>query len=674
MLTLFVITAAGLLLPGTGPAHASESETLASPNGDVTLTVGRDDGAGHDSSDKQLAYTVRYRGSDVLLDSNLRLEFKDGPPLAADLTIDKVSRRTIQETWERVWGKRKTVVNHCNELTLELRETREPRRRINLSFRAYDDGFAYRYALPESWGGFELKAERAAFCFPDDVTVWAATYGGFHSPQEAEFNRMKLGQLATNQVYGCPMLIKIAPAVWIALTEAALTDWAGMYFTPAGDRPHTLLTRLSPRPDEPDVAVRSRAPRSSPWRVVMIGDRPGALVESDIIQNLNDPASFDASWVTPGKAAWDRWWSSSYAPDVSFKVGMNTKTMQYFVDLAGEMHWQYQLVDEGWYGAAFADGAFNTTWAAHPTSRITTAIPELDLPGLIAYAKERGVKIILWLHWGHVNEQMDEAFPLYEKWGVHGVKIDFMNRDDQEMARFYARVAKKAAEHRLVVDFHGAYKPTGLSRTYPNLVTREGVLGNEYNKWSARVTPDHNVTVPFTRGLLGEMDFTPGGFRQKTKETFRPTNDTTGTFVMGTRAHQLAMLVVYESALQVLCDSPYSYRSSPAGTDFLKVVPTTWDDTKVIHGQVGDFITVARRSGDDWYLGSMTDWDARDLEIPLGFLGPRRYQAEIWADAYEADEFPDRLMKEIRVVTGADRLTARLAPGGGHVVRLTPAQ
>jgi alpha-glucosidase len=239
--------------------------------------------------------------------------------------------------------------------------------------------------------------------------------------------------------------------------------------------------------------------------------------------------------------------------------------------------------------------------------------------------------------------------------------------------RYYERVAKLAAAHHLLVDFHGAYKPTGWHRTYPNVITREGVLGNEYNKWSTNVTPEHTLTLPFTRGLLGGMDFTPGGFRQKTLESFRALGgDAPGPFVIGTRVHQIAMLVVYESALQVLCDSPYNYHSSPAGADFLKIVPTTWDDTKVIHGDVGKYITVVRRSGEEWFVGSMTGTDARTLEIPLSFLGQGKYRAEIWADAYEAADFPDRLMKRQRIVTATDTLKATLAPAGGYVAWLRP--
>ncbi|MBN2092570.1 glycoside hydrolase family 97 protein [candidate division KSB1 bacterium] len=651
--------------------NAKEIEQLQSPDKKIIVKVGLKQLSGK----KSCCYSIQFQDKNVLIESPIALDFKDAPSFEKNLKIAQVNRNTINETWQRVWGKRKNVLNHCNELKLEFVEKNAPHLQINFIFRAYNDGVAFRYEFPENsnWGSFELSAERTEFRFPGLPIVWAVNFGGFHSSQESEFNQMQMSDLSPTELYGCPLLVNVEPFVWAAITEANLTDWAGMHFTRVKDQPNTVITKLAPHPEQMDIAVRSTAPRFSPWRVIMIADQPGKFIESDIIQNLNDPLAIDASWIKPGKSAWDRWWSGSYAPDVDFEIGMNTATMKYFVDLAAEMNWQYQLVDWYWYGPPFADGAIETTWAVNPDANITTVVPELDLPELIQYANARDIKLILWLHWGSVDKQMDVAFPLYEKWGIAGVKIDFMDRDDQEMVNFYHRVVKKAAEHHLMVDFHGAYKPTGWSRTYPNFITREGVLGNEYTKWSDRVTPDHCLTIPFTRGLLGEMDFTPGGFRQKTKDTFRIVGgDSPGPFVMGTRTYQLAMLVVYESALTILCDSPYNYRSSPAGTDFLKIVPTTWDDTKVIHGKVGDYITVARRSGNEWYIASMTDWDARTLEIPLNFLDSGKYNAEIWADAYEANEYPDRLMKRKLVVSASDTLKAVMTSGGGHIIRLVP--
>jgi alpha-glucosidase len=671
--TRLFVFAMSCLISGAVEVLGADTAELASPDGQLSVSIAVKSKLEPSPPGHRLYYSLSFRGRNVLLDSSIGLDFVNQPPLAEGLAIGKIERRSVNEAWQRVWGKRSRVTNHYNELTLTLQEVAAAKRNLLVVFRAYDDGVAFRYELPEAWGDFELSAERSTFAFAGNPRVWAADYGGFESSQESEFIEQTVADLRPSQVYGCPLLVRLAPTLWAAVTEADLTDWAGMHLSRRAGERSEIVTALAPHPDEPAVAVRSTAPRSSPWRVVMVGGRPGDFIESDLLQNLNEPLAIDASWIQPGKSAWDRWWSGSYAPEVDFNVGMNYPTMKYFVDLAAEMHWQYQLVDWYWYGPPFAEGAVDSSWVPNPKADITKPVPELNLPELIRYATARGVGILLWLHWATVDKQMDEAFPLYEKWGIRGVKIDFMNRDDQEMVNFYHRTVRKAAEHHLLVDFHGAYKPTGWSRTYPNLITREGVMGNEYTKWSDRVTPDHCLTIPFTRGMLGSMDFTPGGFRQKTREGFKAVGgDAPGPFVMGTRAYQLAMMIVYESGLQVLCDSPYNYHSSPAGTDFLKIVPTTWDDTRVIHGQVGDFITIARRSGDEWYLGSMTDWTPRKLEIPLSFLGGGRYRAEIWEDPYEADEYPDRLMKEVRIVTARDTIVAPLAPGGGQVVHLVP--
>jgi alpha-glucosidase len=664
------LLALSLLLGAVSVARGQEI-ALASPDGSVQVAIGVKERPGSSPAGTRLFYSVRLAGADVLMDSPFELQPKGAPAFASGVTIQGVRRRTVSERWQRPWGKRKEVADHFNEVAFTLQERQAPRRRVELTFRAYDDGVALRYQLPASWGSFALQGERTGFAFAGEPTVWAANYGGFHSSQEQPFVSRPLAQLSADSVYGLPLLLKLAPTRWAAVTEAQLSDWAGMYLGRAAGERGTLVTRLAPRPDEADVVVRSTAPRASPWRVLLLGSSAGKLAESDLVQNLNPPPSGDFSWVQPGTASWD-WWNGPYAPDVDFPVGMNTATIKYFVDFSAEMGWKYVLIDEGWYGPAFAPTAPGAPRVQHPTSRITNVLPALDLPEVIRYARERGVRPVLWLHWGHVAEQMEEAFPLFEKWGVAGVKIDFMDRDDQEMVGFYHRVAELAAKHHLMVDFHGAYKPTGESRTYPNLVTREGVMGNEYNKWSALVTPEHTVTLPFTRGLLGEMDFTPGGFRNKTVRDFRPVN--LAPMVMGTRVHQLAMFVVYESVFRVASDSPYNYRSSPAGLDLLKVLPVTWDDTRVLAGEPGDFITMARRSGDDWWVASMGDEQRRTLQIPLGFLPAGSYRAEIWADDYGAAEFPDRLMKQARTVTAADTLAAVMAPAGGHIVRLTPAR
>lgn len=646
-----LLLAAGVL---PRPAEAQAPVRVVSPDGRTVVTV---------AADGPLTYAVEHGGEAVLLPSPIGLTFAGGDHLGP-LAVRDVETRSVDTTWRPVWGKRAEVRDHFNEATVHLEETAPPGRPLDLIVRATDGGIAFRYRFPEVWAdGLAIASEDTRFRFAGEPTVWAANFGGFTTSQEAHFVEQPMAALAADSVYGMPLLVRAAEDRWAVVTEADLTDWAGMYVQRAAGEPSTVRTVLSPLPDEPDVAVRVASERQSPWRVVMLAETAAALLESDLVQTLNDPPAGDFSWVEPGVASWD-WWNGPSLPDADFEVGMNTPTMKAYVDLADEMDWQYVLVDAGWYESdAENDGQHG------PGSDITAVVPALDLPELVRYAAERDVKVLLWLHWRPVLDQMDEAFALYEDWGVAGVKIDFMDRDDQEMVRFYHRVAEAAARHELAVDFHGAYKPTGVSRTWPNLITREGVLGNEYNKWNAWVSPEHTVTLPFTRGLLGEMDFTPGGFRNVRVEAFGPAET---PFVMGTRAHQLAMFVVYESALTVASDSPHAYATSPAGADVLRGIPTSWDDTRALAGAPGDHVAVARQSGGVWYVAAMAGDEGRTLDLPLDILSAGRFRAEIWADDLDPEAPATAVSETERTVTSSDVLRAAMAPAGGFVARLTP--
>jgi alpha-glucosidase len=344
---------------------------------------------------------------------------------------------------------------------------------------------------------------------------------------------------------------------------------------------------------------------------------------------------------------------------------MNDATMKYYIDFAAEFGLPYMLVDAGWYTArAYGENA-------DLTADITKSVPSIDLPGLVEYGRRKGVGIIVWLNWRPARDQMDRAFPYYERIGVRGVKVDFMDRDDQEMVGFYHRILKTAARYHLLVDLHGAYKPTGLIRTYPNYITQEGVLGAEYNKWTRRITATHNVTLPFTRMLLGPMDYTPGAFRNVTPAEFKPQDKLPE--VMTTRAQQLAMYVVYDSPLQVVADFPGAYRGEP-GAEFLKIVPSSWDETRVLSGEIGEWIAVARRRGRDWFLGAMTNESARTLRVPLGFLGRGAYEIKSFADGDSAAADPRQVSISERRVKAGDTLTLRLAPGGGFAARMRSAR
>ncbi len=479
--------------------------------------------------------------------------------------------------------------------------------------------------------------------------------------QEWENEARPLSSLLPDSLIGLPLLAQVPGAGWIAITEAHIEDYAGMYLAPKAGRGRSggLAVKLAPRVDDPEVAVIGSTPLTSPWRVIMAAAEPGRLIESNLVLNLNPPSAIqDTSWIRPGKCAWN-WWSNNIVDTQPFQGGMNTATMNYYIDFAAESGFPYMLIDAGWSAGGRGE-----------PEDITKTNPDIDMPAILSHAKSKNVKVWLWLNWAATDRQMEEAFALYEKWGIAGVKVDYMDRDDQWMVDFYHRVVKTAAAHHLMVDFHGAYKPDGLRRTYPNLVTREGVLGLEYSKWSARSNPEQHVTIPFTRMLAGPMDFTPGGFNNVTYDQFE--SRSTAPMAMGTRAHQLAMYVVYESPSQMVSDHPGAYRDQPSFS-FIKAVPTSWDETRVVNGRVGDYVTIARRNGKEWFLGSMTDWTGRELDIPLSFLGDGEYVADIYADSPEAATDAKRVtIERDKAVTRATTLKAKLAPGGGYAVYIRP--
>ena len=382
----------------------------------------------------------------------------------------------------------------------------------------------------------------------------------------------------------------------------------------------------------------------------MIGRQPGRLIESEIVRNLSSPSEIkDSSWVKPGMMAWDHWWSGDTV--------MDTATIKQYIQLAADMGWPYQLIDWGWYGES-----------NRPEADITKVTGELDMAEVRRFAQEKNVRLWLWLHWTDVdrNDAYRTAFPRYKEWGIAGVKIDFMDRDDQEMVQWYEKITRAAAENQLLVNFHGAFKTSGFDRTFPNQITREGVLGNEYNKWSSRVTPEHKVTLPFTRYLVGPGDFTPGGFLNRQPESFQSQKPTQ---VQGTRAAELALFVVYDSPLACVCDHPDNYREKP-GLDFLRVVPTVWDETRVLDGAVGEYLVVARQSGDDWYLGALTNSKSRDVTVKLDFLPPGNWTMRHWKDGAGAADNAEQIAVEERSVQSGDTLELHLAPAGGGVARL----
>ena len=628
-----------LLLAGALWAQTVE---LPSPDGQTRFVVSVENGISH---------SVYYHNVAVITASPFSLEFAQSAPLCENFTIEKQSRQSVNETWKPVYGKHAVIANHYNELTLVLRETRFPGRALEMIYRAYDDGVAFRYRFPDPTMQEELKLkhEYTSFVFNNDHPVWMADYNSFTTSQEKEFRKAHLSDIGDDNLIGLPLLVNVDDKVYAAITEANLTDWAALYLTEGRKRDggYALESVLAPIPgssgEDADLPLLAKIhpPAASPWRVIMLSEQPAKLLESEIIMNLNEPNQIkDTSWIVPGKCAWDGWWTGKR---------MSNELLKEYIDFASYMGFPYQLVDGGWY------------WPD-----VVTVSPRIDLDGIRQYAADKNVKLWVWNHWTSLDTLYEKAFALYEQWGIVGVKIDFMDHDDQTMVNWYRKILKCAAEHHLMINFHGAYKPTGVRRTWPNVMAREGVLGNEYNKWSDRVTPEHTVTVAYTRNLLGEMDFTIGGFRNRAMGKFRATSPTE---VQGTRCHQMAMFVVYESPVTFVCDNPSNYYDQP-GLDFLKVVPTVWDDIVGVNGSVGEYITIAKKSGDDWYLGSMTDSEARHLDVKLDFLDNGSYTAEIWQDAADADVNAEHLEKRTITVKKDDVIRIDMAPGGGYVARL----
>ncbi len=653
--------AAALLAGSVMMTAQTAPPAVSSPGGEIRMTFGTVVKNTPQEAGGQLAFQLSFAGKTVFGWSHLGLELEGQPVLGARVRIVSHKSGSGDETYQVVHGKTNPVRNRYNSITVEVQELDAPARRLTLEARAFDDGAAFRYAYPGGPGGeVRLVNERTRFNFSKDAVTYPLILANFRTSYEDNYVKLPLSALKADSLVALPLLAELPGVAWVALTEAHLENYAGLYLTHPSAR--ELESRLAPQFDNPKLAVATAAPMQSPWRVVLIGSEPGRLIESNIVINLNPPCAItDTSWIKPGKSAWN-WWSGSYAESVPFKPGMNTPTMKYYIDFAARVNFGYMLIDEGWAAGGGGDRS---------QVNITATNPDIDMPELAAYANSKNVRLWLWAHWTNVEKQMAEAFALYEKWGIAGVKIDFMDRDDQWMVDFYHRVVKLAARHRLMIDFHGAYKPDGLRRTYPNLMTREGVLGLEYNKWSARDTPGHRVMLAFTRLLAGPMDYTPGGFNNVTAAAFEPRNRL--PMVMGTRAQQAALFVVYESPFMVAADWPGAYEGQKE-LEFLKAVPVTWDETRVVEGHPDSHVVVARRRGAEWFVGAITGWTPVVVSLPLSFLGKGTYIAEVYGDALESDESPRSSIREESKVTAAGSLKLELAPGGGAAIRIRPAK
>jgi alpha-glucosidase len=647
------------LAPAASPRP--ERHELRSPDGLTVVTVDLKDA---------VRWSVSRRGIHVLEPSPIGLEVEGRPPLGRAPRVRQLRRLSIDERYAvPVPVRRRTVVDRHHQLAVELRDG------LSVAFRAYDDAVAYRLATTLD-GEIRVTNEGAALRFPEGSVGWLPiadcsrrqAQDCFHTSFEEVYTVLPLAELGAERRAFLPVLVAVPGGPKVVLTESDLDDYPGMWVRGSADRTPSLHGLFPGYPVEetvmgdtfPQAIVTKRAPyiavttgrRSFPWRVLAIADRDAQLAETDIVWRLGgETAPGDWSWIKGGKSQ-SEWLWDNILYDVPFTAGYNTETYRHYISFAERFRTGYLFFDAGW-------------------SKVTDLFDltrSIDVPGLVAEARTKGVGVVLWASSLALSRQMGPALDRFREWGVSGFMVDFMDRDDQPMVGFYRRVAEEAAKRRLFVNYHGAFKPTGFERRFPNAITREGLVASEWNKWTDILTPEYEVALPFVRGLAGPMDYEPGHMRNAQKDVFRILGSQ--PVAQGTRVHQAAMYVVYESPWAKMGGNVSDYLRESAFTAFLAQVPTLWEETRVLDGLVGDFVVTQRvaANGEIW-VGAMTDWTARQIPLELAFLGSGRWEAEILEDGLNADRYGADWRREAREVTAADRLTIRMAPGGGWLAR-----
>ena len=611
----------------------------------------------------RLSYDVLLNGSLLLQNSTLSMNINNATLGAQPGVRASKQRSENKEIVSPVPQKSIRIREHYNELRLEMEGN------YAVVFRAFNEGVAYRFETSLAVNEAKVYAEEARFNFAGDYNVYYPKEDSFFSHNEREFLNLPLKQINSTTLASLPAVVVANNGVKIAIAESDVEDYPGLWLRGAGSNslevtfpPYPLKAALRKNSDrdlevaeKADYIALTKGTRTFPWRIMAIAEKDADLITNQLVYLLASPSKIqDTSWIKPGKVAWD-WYNANNIYGVDFKSGINTQTYKYYIDFASRYGIEYVILDEGWY----------------KLGDLLTVAPEIDIEELVAYGKRKNVGIILWMVWNTLDDQFEAAFNQAEKWGVKGLKIDFMQRDDQPVINFYHKVCREAARRRMLVDFHGAIRPAMMTRTWPNLVNVEGVRGLEQTKWSKYANPEHNVTLPFTRMLLGPLDYTPGAMVNSGQERNfaaifeRPMS-------MGTRVHQLAMYVVYEAPLQMLADSPSHYLREPEVMEFLKPVPTVWDETRVLAAQFGDYVLVARRSSQEWYIGAMTDWTSRTLDIDFSFLPAGRFQMAAFEDGPNADKMGHDYKAAVTNIDRSKKLTIKLASGGGWAARIYP--
>jgi alpha-glucosidase len=632
---------------------------VKSPDGKIAVTV---------RCEETVSYSIERDGIKLLAPSQISMMLVSGDRFGGKDTF-RPSTRSVEQTLQTRNFKRAQVRDRFNELTLSAND-------YAIVFRAYDDGVAYRFVSNEKAGEFAVAYEQAEFAFPYDYMAYIPYERDGGSYEEQFFNSFEntyshhfISQWEKGRLAFLPLTVEAANGMKLCITESDLRDYPGMYLNNA-DGGRSLRGVFANCPGQVEQGghnmlqglVRSRrnfiaritSPHAFPWRVIAISTEDRQLAESDLTWRLAAPAAGgDWSWVKPGKVAWD-WWNDWNLSGVDFETGVNNDTYKYYIDFASEHGIEYVILDEG--------------WAVNKQADLMQIVPEIDLPMLCAYAEKKNVGLILWAGYWAFNRDMEGVCKHYSAMGIKGWKIDFMDRDDQEMVQFYEKAAATAAKYHMLVDFHGAFKPAGLQRTYPNVLNFEGIHGLEQMKWSApevdQVTYD--VTVPFTRLVAGPADYTQGAMRNATRENYYPCNSE--PMSQGTRCHQLAEYIIFDSPLTMLCDSPTNYQREEECASFIASIPTVWDETIALRGKIAEYVVIARRSGTKWYVGALGNWDARDLEIDLSRLGVSAKVGDAYMDGINAHRAASDYRHETVSLKGTWKV--HLAPGGGAVLVL----
>lgn len=632
---------------------SSQNYHIKSPNGNIEINVVNSD---------RITWSASLDGNVIIDRAETGMDFSTNIDFGTNPNVKKHAIKSVSETiYPVVSHKDSKIKDEYTELSITYRGN------YRLNFRAYNDGVAYQF-IDEAKAKRNVISENVSLTFPEGTKSLFPQEESMYSHNERLYLDKSLPEIASNEFCSLPVLF-ITDKAKVLFTETALHDYPGLFLKGNGN---TTLNAIFPKyvleavdkdgrsdrvqtiTKEADYIAEVSGKRTFPWRVFVITDDDRKLVESNLTYQLAKPNTIkNTDWIKPGKVAWD-WYNANNIYGVNFKTGLNTDTYKYYIDFASKNNIEYIILDEGW---------------TKSTTDILHFNPEMNIKELIRYGNEKNVGIILWVLWKPLDGNLLEILETYKKWGAKGIKIDYMQRNDQYMVNSYEQIAKECARLELLVDFHGAFKPSGLRRMYPNVVNYEGVRGNENNKWSEDITPEHNVTIPFIRMVAGPMDFTPGAMINKQAKNYAISFDR--PMSLGTRAHQVAMYVVYEAPLQMMCESPSRYYEEQETVDFIIQIPTTWDKTKVLQASVGNYIAIARKKGDKWFMGAMTDWDERTLELDLSFLEEGSYKMEIFKDGVNANKFAEDYKKETIDFTKKSNIIVKMAKGGGWAAIIT---